>query len=82
MRREFGSFDKYLWQFTGGKTLQRVRRRPKDVPALTKESDAMSKDLKKRGFRFVGSTICLRNDAGDGDGEDDHVRQCFRWGLQ
>src|SRR5258706_11357032 len=58
VQREFGSFDAYLWQFTGGKTKQRGPRGIKDVPARTAESDAMSKDLKKRGFRFVGSTIC------------------------
>ena len=81
VQRDFGSFDKYLWQFTEGKTLERVRRWPKDVPALTAESDAMSKDLKKRGFRFVGSTICYALMQATGM-VNDHVRQCFRWGLQ
>jgi DNA-3-methyladenine glycosylase I len=81
VQSEFGSFDAYLWQFTGGKTLQRVRRGPNNVPSRTPESDAMSKDLKKRGFRFVGSTICYALMQATGM-VNDHVRQCFRWGLQ
>ena len=81
VQRDFGSFDKYLWQFTGGKTLHRVRRGMKDLPVSTPESDAMSKDLKKRGFRFVGSTICYSLMQATGM-VNDHVRQCFRWGLQ
>ena len=58
VQKEFGSFDKYIWQFTGGKT---INNRPSDngaIPARTAESDAMSKDMMKRGFKFVGSTIC------------------------
>jgi DNA-3-methyladenine glycosylase I len=78
VQREFGSFDAYLWQFTRGKTNQRVRRGPKDVPARTAESDSMSKDLKKRGFRFVGSTICYALMQATGM-VNDHVRSCFRW---
>jgi DNA-3-methyladenine glycosylase I len=78
VQREFGSFDKYIWQFTGGKSLQRVRRHPKDVPARTAESDAMSKALKKRGFRFVGSTICYAFMQATGM-VNDHLRNCFRW---
>jgi DNA-3-methyladenine glycosylase I len=78
VQREFGSFDAYLWQFRGGKTLQRMRRGPKDVPASTGESDAMSKDLKKRGFRFVGSTICYALMQATGM-VNDHVRGCFRF---
>jgi DNA-3-methyladenine glycosylase I len=81
VQREFGSFDKYLWQFTGGKTLKRMKRGMKDLPASTAESDAMSKDLKKRGFRFVGSTICYALMQATGM-VNDHVRQCFRWGHQ
>jgi DNA-3-methyladenine glycosylase I len=77
VRREFGSFDAYLWQFTGGKTKQRAPRGPKDVPARTAESDAMSKDLKKRGFRFVGSTICYALMQATGM-VNDHMRACFR----
>ncbi len=78
VQREFGSFDKYLWQFTGGKTLNRVRRGMKDLPASTPESDAMGKDLKKRGFRFVGSTICYALMQATGM-VNDHVRTCFRF---
>jgi DNA-3-methyladenine glycosylase I len=55
--KEFGSFDAYLWRFVGGKPLHARRKTMKDVPATSPESDALSKDLKKRGFRFVGSTI-------------------------
>jgi DNA-3-methyladenine glycosylase I len=58
VRKEFGTFDAYLWSFVGGKPIQNRRRRRADVPARTAESDAMSRDLLKRGFKFVGSTIC------------------------
>ena len=58
VRKEFGSFDAYLWSFVGGQPIQNRRRRMADVPARTNESDAMSRDLLKRGFKFVGSTIC------------------------
>jgi DNA-3-methyladenine glycosylase I len=78
VQREFGSFDAYLWQFTGGKTKQRAPRGPKDIPARTAESDVMSKDLKRRGFRFVGSTICYALMQGTGM-VNDHMRSCFRW---
>jgi DNA-3-methyladenine glycosylase I len=57
LQREQGSFDAYLWRFVGGKPLRRRRPAMKDVPATTPESDALSKDLKRRGFTFVGSTI-------------------------
>jgi DNA-3-methyladenine glycosylase I len=75
---EFGSFDAYIWQFTGGKTLQRSLRSVKDLAARSAESDAMSKDLKKRGFRFVGSTICYAFMQATGM-VNDHLRTCFRW---
>ena len=78
VQREFGSFDVYLWQFTGGKTKQRAPRGMKDVPARSAESDAMSKDLKKRGFRFVGSTICYALMQATGI-VNDHMRDCFRF---
>jgi DNA-3-methyladenine glycosylase I len=78
VQREFGSFDAYLWQFTGGKTKQRAPRGPKDVPARAVESDALSKDLKRRGFRFVGSTICYAMMQATGM-VNDHMRGCFRW---
>jgi DNA-3-methyladenine glycosylase I len=58
VREEFGSFDAYLWSFVGGKPIQNRRRRGTAMPARTPESDAMSRDLLKRGFKFVGSTIC------------------------
>jgi len=78
VQREFGSFDTYIWQFTSGKTLRHARRGMKDVPARTAQSDAMSKDLKKRGFRFVGSTICYAFMQATGM-VNDHLRTCFRW---
>jgi DNA-3-methyladenine glycosylase I len=58
VREEMGSFDSYLWSFVGGKPMQNRWRRMTDVPARTAESDAMSRDLLRRGFKFVGSTIC------------------------
>ena len=58
VQKEFGSFDKYIWQFTGGKTITNHHTGNGTIPARTEESDAMSKDLMKRGFKFVGSTIC------------------------
>jgi len=58
VRQEFGSFDAYLWSFVGGTPIQNRWRRMADVPAHTAESDAMSRDLLRRGFKFVGSTIC------------------------
>ena len=58
VRKEFGSFDAYLWGFVGGRSKQNRWRRMSQVPARTKESDIMSRDLTKRGFKFVGSTIC------------------------
>ena len=58
VRKEFGSFDAYLWSFVGGRPIQNRWRRMADVPARTAESDLMSRDLQRRGFKFVGSTIC------------------------
>src|SRR5262245_12136451 len=58
VQKEFGDFDRYVWRFTGGKTLRNSWKTLKEVPPRTVESDAMSKDLKSRGFTFVGSTIC------------------------
>ena len=58
VRKELGTFDAYLWSFVGGKPIQNRRRRMADVPGRTAESDAMSRDLQRRGFKFVGSTIC------------------------
>ena len=78
VQREFDPFDAYIWQFTGGKTLRHARRVQSDVPARTAESDAMSKDLKRRGFRFVGSTICYAFMQATGM-VNDHLCTCFRW---
>jgi DNA-3-methyladenine glycosylase I len=58
VRKEFGTFNAYLWSFVGGKPIQNRWKRMADVPARTTESDAMSRDLQRRGFKFVGSTIC------------------------
>src|ERR1700704_5168764 len=58
VQKEFGTFDKYIWQFTGNKVIQNKWKDQKQVPARTEESDAMSEDLYERGFKFVGSTIC------------------------
>ena len=77
VRGEFGCFDKYLWQFVGGAPIRHKRRAMRDVPARTRESDAMSRDLKKRGFRFVGSTICYAFMQAVGM-VNDHVVSCFR----
>lgn len=78
VQKEFGSFDSYIWQFVGGQPLQNRRSRMEDVPARTAESDAMSKDLKKRGFTFVGSTICYAFMQATGM-VNDHVVGCFRY---
>lgn len=77
VQKEFGSFDRYLWQFVGGQPIQNRRRRLRDIPARTKASDAMSKDLKKRGFKFVGSTICYALMQAVGM-VNDHTLDCFR----
>jgi DNA-3-methyladenine glycosylase I len=76
-QKEFRSFDRYIWQFVGGKPLIHQPRGPQDVPAKTPESDAMSKELRKRGFNFVGSTICYAFMQATGL-VDDHLVTCFR----
>ncbi len=78
VRKEFGSFDRYIWQFTGGKPLLNTRTSNQSIPASTPESDAMSKDLKKRGFNFVGSTICYAFMQAVGM-VNDHAVECFRY---
>ena len=75
----FGSFDRYIWQFVGGETIQHRCRTLGQIPATTKESDAMSKELRARGFRFVGSTICYAFMQAAGM-VNDHVVDCFRYG--
>ena len=77
VRDEFGCFDKYIWQFAGGAPMRNKRRAMRDVPASTGESDAMSRDLKQRGFRFVGTTICYAFMQAVGM-VNDHVTTCFR----
>ena len=78
VQQEFGSFDKYIWQFVGGKPKQNARKTHERLPAKTAESDAMSKDLKKRGFRFVGSTICYAFMQASGM-VNDHLVECYRY---
>lgn len=78
VQEEFGSFDRYIWQFTGGGPLENKRGPAWRVPASTSESDAMSKDLKRRGFNFVGSTICYAFMQATGM-VNDHLANCFRY---
>ena len=78
VQREFGSFDAYIWQFVGGTPKINAWKSLKELPAKTAESDAMSKDLKKRGFTFVGSTICYAFMQATGM-VNDHVVDCFRY---
>ena len=78
VQKEFGSFDKYIWRFTDGKTIQHSSKKMRDIPANTPESDAMSKDLKKRGFKFIGTTICYAFMQATGM-VNDHVEYCFRY---
>jgi len=78
VQKEFGSFDRYVWQFVGGKPLVNARQLGQKIPAQTQESDAMSKDLKKRGFNFVGSTICYAFMQATGM-VNDHAVECFRY---
>jgi DNA-3-methyladenine glycosylase I len=78
VQEEFGSFDRYIWQFVGGRPRVNSPKSLKHVPARTAESDAMSKDLKKRGFKFVGSTICYAFMQAIGM-VNDHTVECFRY---
>ena len=81
VQREFETFDRYIWAFTGGKPRINLWRHFGEVPARTGESDAMSRDLKKRGFRFAGSTICYAFMQATGM-VNDHVLSCFRRNAQ
>jgi DNA-3-methyladenine glycosylase I len=74
---EFGSFSKYIWEFTGGKPINNNRQSLKEVPSTTPLSDAISKDLKKRGFKFVGSTVVYAHMQATGM-VDDHVADCWK----
>jgi DNA-3-methyladenine glycosylase I len=78
VKEEFGSFNKYIWQFTEGKTIQNSWDNFKKIPATSPVSDLMSKDLKKRGFNFVGSTICYAFMQATGI-VNDHTKDCFRY---
>ena len=78
VQKEFGSFDKYIWSFVGGKPLDNKLKGHGDVPAKTEISDAISKDLKKRGFNFVGSTIMYAFMQATGM-VNDHLTSCFRY---
>lgn len=77
VQKEFGSFDAYIWRFVGGKPIQNKWRKLSQVPVSTPESDAMSKDLKKRGFKFAGTTICYAFMQAAGL-VNDHTVDCFR----
>ena len=79
--KEFGTFDRYIWQFVGGAPLTNAWTKSGQMPARTAESDAMSKDLKKRGFRFVGSTICYAFMQAVGL-VNDHLVTCFRYAAK
>jgi DNA-3-methyladenine glycosylase I len=78
VEKEFGSFDQYIWTFVSGRPIQTRRKGIEDVPARTIESDAMSKDLARRGFTFVGSTICYAFMQATGM-VNDHIVDCFRY---
>lgn len=81
VQKEFGSFDAYIWRFVDHKPIRNRRRSLQQVPARSAISDAMSKDLKKRGFKFVGSTICYAFMQATGL-VNDHVRSCFRYRIR
>jgi len=78
VRKEFGTFDRFIWSLTGSKPRQNHFMDPKQIPSMTPVSDAMSKELKKRGFRFVGSTICYAFMQAVGM-VNDHLADCFRY---
>jgi DNA-3-methyladenine glycosylase I len=78
VQKEFGSFDAYVWRFVGGKPIVNLWKTSEKVPAFTAESDALSKDLKSRGFKFVGSTICYAFMQAVGM-VNDHASDCFRY---
>lgn len=78
VQEEFGSFDTYLWRFVNGQPIQNAWQNIKEIPASTPLSDTLSRDLKQRGFRFVGSTICYAHMQAVGM-VNDHTVDCFRW---
>jgi DNA-3-methyladenine glycosylase I len=79
VQEQFGSFDHYIWQFVDGKPRQNAWEKMTDIPACTPESEAMSKDLQKRGFKFVGKTMCYAFMQAVGM-VNDHLTDCFRYG--
>ncbi len=81
VRKEFGTFSKYLWAFVGGQPITNKWKKLSEIPANTPASDAMSKDLKKRGFKFVGSTICYAFMQATGM-VNDHTVDCFRYSIK
>ncbi len=78
VKGEFGSFDQYIWEFVGGKGKKNAWKTVKEIPARTPESEAMSRDMKKRGFKFIGPTICYAFMQGVGM-VNDHTIDCFRY---
>jgi DNA-3-methyladenine glycosylase I len=78
VQAEFGSFDQYVWQFVAGEPIVHKFKRLKQIPATSKESDALSKDLKQRGFKFIGSTIVYAHMQATGM-VNDHLVDCFRY---
>ena len=78
VQQEFGTFDRYIWSFVDGRTIKNRRRSLKQIPAQSKESEAMSRDLRQRGFRFVGPTICYAFMQAAGL-VNDHLVSCFRY---
>jgi len=80
VQKEFDSFDKYIWQFTGGKTVRNKLKKLSEMNVSSRESDLMSKDLKSRGFKFVGTTICYSFMQAAGM-VNDHLTHCFRYKL-
>ena len=78
VQSEFGSFDKFIWQFVDGEPKRNARRSTAEIPPSTPESDAMSKELKRRGFKFVGSTICYAHMQATGM-VNDHTTDCYRY---
>jgi DNA-3-methyladenine glycosylase I len=81
VQKEFGSFDNYIWGFVGGKPIINKRKTMKEVPATTAESDAVSKDLIKRGFKFVGSTVIYAHMQACGL-VNDHLVDCYRYSIK
>ncbi|HAV55516.1 MAG TPA: DNA-3-methyladenine glycosylase I, partial [Aequorivita sp.] len=78
IQKEFGSFSQYIWGFVNHKPIKNIWKTHKDAPATSPESDALSKDLKKRGFKFVGSTVVYAHMQATGM-VNDHIESCFRF---